>query len=239
MKCNGECRILTVLVDIVHTRFGIAERSLTTPAISQHTETFIDEAFVPQCTKRPHDAFHVGSVKSLVIICKINPACLARDIPLPLVGITQHTCTTCVIELVDTKRSNRGVTSNTEFFFCFYFGRQSVAVPTESSFYVSSAHRLITRHSILDESCEQVTVMWQSICERRAVIKNEFVVTIFTCGASSNTCSKGIVAFPPCKDPFFHRWEVRLRVNVGVCHAFRLGVRWASTQEGQQPVVPR
>ena len=230
---------MTVLVDIIHTCFCIAERSLTTPAVSQHAETFIDETLIPQCAKRPHDAFHVGSVESFVVIREINPPCLTRDIPLPLIGVTQHTCTTCVVELVNTKCCDRGVTSNAEFFFCFHFSRQSVAVPTESTLYMTSSHCLVTRHSILDESCEQVTVMWQSICKRRAVIKNEFVVAIFASWTSSNTCSKGIVAFPPCKDPFFHRWEVRLRVNVGVCHAFRLGVRWASTQEGQQPVAPR
>ena len=98
-----------------------------------------------------------------------------------------------------------------------------MTIPTETTLDSTTLHRLITRDGIFHESGEQVTVMRKTIGEWRTVIENEFVVTTGTGIARCHACCKGLVTFPASKDALFKAREVRLRVDLRICHAVRLG----------------
>ena len=173
---NGQRRVLTIAVDIVHARLGVAERSLATPAICQHAETFVDQTLVVQCAERPHHALHVRQVEGLVVVGKVDPARLTPHIALPLAGVAQHTGAADFVELVDAELGDLGVTADAQFFFGLNFGRKTVTVPPEATLNTMTAHRLITRHGIFHVAGEQVPVVRQAVGKGRAVVENELVI---------------------------------------------------------------
>ncbi|CAB4367460.1 unannotated protein [freshwater metagenome] len=176
-----------------------------------------------QGLKCPHDAFHIRGIKRLVVVFKINPSCLTSDIPLPLVGVAQNTGTTCVVELVNSESGNRRMPGDAKFFFCFYFCRKTVTIPTESSVHVATAHCLISRNGIFDESGQKVTVMRHSVRKWWAIIKNEFVLAVLSYGTSCKTFCKRLIALPSCQYAFFQMRKIWLGVNLRIRHAIRLG----------------
>ena len=151
---NSQRRILTIFVYVVHSGFCIRQRRLATPAIRKHSKTFINQTLVMKCLKGPHDAFHIRGIEGLVVIFKINPTSLARDISLPFIGVSQHACATCIIEFVDSECGNCRMSGNAKFFLGFYFCWETVTVPAKSAINMTTAHRLVTRYSILHKACE-------------------------------------------------------------------------------------
>ena len=78
-----------------------------------------------------------------------------------------------VVEFGDAKIGNGLATRDAELPFGFGFGRQTVAVPPESTLDAFAAHRAIPRDGVFDEASQQVAVVRQAIGKRRPVIKHE------------------------------------------------------------------
>ena len=133
LEPHGERRVLAVAVDVVHPRLGVAERRLAPPAVGQHPEALVDQALVPQRLERPHDALHVGEVEGLVVVVEVDPAGLAGDVALPLVGVAQHAGAAGVVELVDAELGDRRMPGDAELLLGLDLGRQAVAVPAEAA----------------------------------------------------------------------------------------------------------
>ena len=54
----------------------------------------------------PENAFGIWSIKSLVVIFKVNPTSLTSNVGFPLFGVFQNRGTTVVIELINTELLN-------------------------------------------------------------------------------------------------------------------------------------
>ena len=220
---NGQRRVLAIAIDIVHARLGVTERSLATPAIRQHAETLVDQTLVVQCAKCPHHAFHVWQVEGLVVVGEVDPTRLTTHIALPLTGVAQHTGAADFVELVDAELGNLGVTTDAQFFFGLYFGRETVTVPPEATLNTMPAHRLVTRHGVFYITGEQVPIVRQAVRKGRAVVENELVIGKPRRGSGRallDACLKGAVGFPEGLNALFEQRQIRLRFNVGVCHGF-------------------
>lgn len=51
------------------------------------------------------------------------------------------------------------------------YHRQSVTIPTKPSLNIVAIHSSPSSNNVLDRASENVTVMWQASCKRRAIIK--------------------------------------------------------------------
>ena len=152
MKTHRERWVLHHFVGVVHASFRIGQRCFKHPRIRQHAKTFVDESFVPQCFKRPHDTFHVRQIERLVVIVEIHPARLASYISPPITGVLQHRGVAVIVEFGDAKIGNSLATRDAELPFGLGFGRQTVAVPPESTLDAFAAHRAIPRDGVFDEA---------------------------------------------------------------------------------------
>ena len=99
------------LVDlVVHAQFVVRQRGLAAPAVCEHLEAFVDQAFVVQLLERPEHALGIGLVESLVVIVEVNPARLAGYIGAPVFGVLQHGCAAVLVELVNAELLDFGAT---------------------------------------------------------------------------------------------------------------------------------
>ena len=175
LEADRQRRVLAIAVDVVHPGLGVAQRRLAAPAVGQHPEALVDQALVPQRLERPHDALHVVEVEGLVVVVEVDPAGLALDVALPLVGVAQHARAAGVVELGDAVGRDLRVPGDAELLLGLDLGRQAVAVPPEAARHDLAAHRAVARHGVLDEAGQQVAVVRQAVGERRAVVEHELV----------------------------------------------------------------
>ena len=110
------------------------------------------------------------------------------------------------------------MTRNTEFFFGFHFGRQTMAVPAESALDPASAHRLIARYGVFHETRQQVPVVRQAIGEWRSVVEHELVLAVVAGQSLVDRRSERAVGGPIRLDGFFDCGKVRLGVNLRIGH---------------------
>ena len=168
-------RVLALPVHVVHTRLGVAQGGLTPPAIGQHAVALVDEALVEECLERPHDRLHVGQVERLVVVGEVDPAGLAGDIALPLLGVAQYAAAARGVELGDAERSDLLVPGHAELLFGLDLGGQAVGVPAEAALDLLAAHGLVAGDGVLDVPGEQVAVVGEAVGEGRTVVEDVLV----------------------------------------------------------------
>ena len=99
------------LVDlVVHAQFVVRQRGLAAPAVCEHLEAFVDQAFVVQLLEGPEHALGIGLVESLVVVVEVDPARLAGYIGAPVFCVLQHGCAAVLVELVDAELLDFGAT---------------------------------------------------------------------------------------------------------------------------------
>ena len=175
---DGDRRVLTVLVRVVHAGFGVGQRRLAAPAVGQYSKALIDQALVVQRLERPHNALHVREVKRLVVVFEVDPASLATNVTAPLIGVLQNTRATRLVKLVNAKRSDFRVSRNAEFLFGLDLGRETVTIPAEATFDTLATHRLVARNGVFDVARQKMAVVRRPVCKGWAIVKDELVVTV-------------------------------------------------------------
>jgi hypothetical protein len=93
-----------------------------------------------------------------------------------------------------------------------------MTVPSEATLHLAPTHRLVSRNRIFDETCEEMSVVRQSVGKRWPVIKHELIRTTVTRTTCVDAASERAFAFPASQDCLFERRKVRLRIDVGVGH---------------------
>ena len=87
---HGHRLVLAGFVDVVvHPQLVIRQWGLVSPAIRQDAVALVGEALVVEGVKRPNHTFHKRDVECLVVVVEVDPAGLAGDIVLPLVGVAK------------------------------------------------------------------------------------------------------------------------------------------------------
>ena len=76
-------------------------------------------------------------------------------------------------------------------------------VPPEPSFDFLPAHGLVAGNDVLDVAGQQVTVVWQTVSKRGAVVENELILTVDACVALFDRLTEGVVFVPVSKNVFF------------------------------------
>jgi hypothetical protein len=71
-----------------------------------------------------------------------------------------------------------------------------MTVPTKAPFNTLTSHSSISRHGIFNKTSQQVTIVRQTVRERRTVIKNELVLAVFSGIAHFYRSSKSLVSLP-------------------------------------------
>jgi hypothetical protein len=215
-------RIVAIPVRIVLPRLGIRQRRLTPPAVRQDPESLVNQALVVQPAERPHDTLHVGQIECFVVVLEIDPAGLPGDVALPFLGVPQHRGPAFRVEFGDAHVENLPLAGQSQFPFGRHFGRQAVTIPAESAFHPLAAHRFVTRYDVLDESGQQMPVMRQPVGERRAVVENEFVVTV---RPGRHRRGERAIAAPVIQNFGFQRGEFRLAGHRPARVVLRIGHR--------------
>ena len=182
---DGDRGILPVLVDVVHLRLGGRERGAVVPAVPEDAEALVDQALVVEALERPDDALHVGEVEGLVVVVEVDPARLAGDVGLPLVGVAQHRLLAGGVERRDAHLVDLVLVLDAQLALGLGLGRHAVGVPAEAALDVLAAHRLVTRDDVLDVTGEQVAVVRQAVGEGRAVVEDELVAPFSPAGRAS------------------------------------------------------
>ena len=218
LKLDGDRRVLPIAIGVVLAGLKVGKRCLALPAVGQDPVALVQQPFLPQLFDGPHDAFHVGQVHRLVVVVEVDPAGLAGDVALPLMGVAQHRRAAVVVEAVDAELGDGAPARHAELLLCFGLGRQAMAVPTETPFHPASPHGLVAGYGVLDEAGEQVAVVGQSIGERGPVVED---VLIGTVGAGRALADRGLeraVGRPRRQNLLLQfgqgrrGWDIRVRV---------------------------
>ena len=211
-----------MLVRVVHACFCIRQRCFKCPRIWQHAKSFVNQTLVPQSLKRPHHTFHVRHVECFVIVSKVDPTRLASYITLPVTCVTQHRFFAVVVKFLDTKIGDCLPSRNFQLTLCFCFRGQTMTIPAETSLNSLTLHRLISRNSVFDKPCEQVTVVRQTVGKRRSVIKHIFVYAVGTSVSLIDGSLKCVIGSPEFKRLVLDCRKVRLRINLWISHGASL-----------------
>ena len=118
---------------------------------------------------------HVVGVERLVVVVEVDPARLAGDVVLPLVGVLQHRLAARGVELLDAQLEDLVLGLEAELAHRLELGGQAVGVPAEPALDPAAAHGLVARDEVLDVAGEQVAVVRQAVGEGRAVVEDELV----------------------------------------------------------------
>ena len=213
---DGDGGVLTHLVDVVvHPQLVVRQRRLVVPAVGQDAEALVDEALVPQLLERPHDALHVLRVERLVVVLEVDPARLAGDVLLPLVGVLQHRRAAGVVEGLDAELEDLVLGLDAELAHRLELGGKAVGVPAEAALHPAPAHRLVARDDVLDVAGEQVSVVRQAVGEGRSVVEDELVGAVDAGLAVLHRRDEGAVLVPVPQHPLLDRGEPRARLDAG------------------------
>lgn len=95
----------------------------------------------------------------------------------PLIGVSHNDTTTLSVIFIDTHLKDFLSVGNAKFLVDFVFNWETMAIPTESSFNVSSVLRGISADDILYSTGKKIAVVGQACsegwtvveCERRAI----------------------------------------------------------------------
>ena len=93
-----------------------------------------------------------------------------------------------------------------QFILYYAFDWNAVAIPSETTDHPLSFHCLIAWDCILDSPRNKVSEMRQTCCERRSVIKHEFII----CRSGIDRLLEYVMLFPEFQNLLFHRREIHL-----------------------------
>ena len=174
-----------------------------------------------QLLESPKHALGIRRVKSLIVIIEIDPTGLTSHIFAPLVGVFENRSAAIVVELIDAESLDLGATRNAKLAFSLNLGGKTVGIPAEATLNTKTAHRLIARHCVFGITSQKVTIVWQTVSERRAVIKDELrCVLVFQL---VNRCLKSLIFRPKIKNLLFDSAETRAGDHA-IAHAKRRSI---------------
>ncbi|SQB95152.1 Uncharacterised protein [Clostridium paraputrificum] len=171
-------RVLAHLVRVVQARLMVRQRRVLGPRVRQDAEALVDQALVVELLERPHDRLHEVGVHGLVAVVEVDPARLAGDVLLPLVGVLQHGGGAVLVELGQAHVLDLALVGDAQLLLGLQLRGQAVAVPAEDAVDLLAAHGLVARHDVLDVAGQQVPVVRQAVGERRAVVEDVLLVAV-------------------------------------------------------------
>ena len=107
---------------VIHAQFVVRQRGLAAPAVCEHLEAFVDQAFVVQLLEGPEHALGIGLIESLVVVVEVDPASLAGYVGAPVFGVLQHGCAAVLVELVDAELLDFGAARDLQLALSLYLG---------------------------------------------------------------------------------------------------------------------
>ena len=171
--------VLAVLVDVViHLELVVAQGGAVVPAVGQDAVALVGQTLVPQLLEGPQHRLHVVGVEGLVVVVEVDPAGLAGDVVLPLLGVAQDGGAALLVELLDADAAGAGDLSDVvdaEQALGLELGGQAVGVPAEAALDALAALGLVAPDGVLDVAGQQVAVVGQAVGEGRAVVEDELV----------------------------------------------------------------
>ena len=190
----------------------IAQWCLVAPTVGQDPISLVGESLVVQLLERPDGALHEGDVEGLVVIVKINPARLARDIFLPLVRVLENGLARHLVEGRDAHLFDLALVGDAQLTLGFEFGGQAVCVPPESALNALATHGLVARKKVFGISRQQVTVVRQAVGKRRTVVEHPFFGPLL--GPLCDRRTERIIGFPEGEHLLFNGGKGRRRHNL-------------------------
>ena len=148
------------------------------PAVGQDAVALVGQSLVPQLLEGPQDRLHVVGVEGLVVVVEVDPARLAGDVVLPLLGVAQDGGAALLVELLDADAAGAGDLGDVvdaEQALGLELGGQAVGVPAEAALDALAALSLVAPDGVLDVAGQQVAVVGQAVGEGRAVVEDELV----------------------------------------------------------------
>ena len=94
-----------------------------------------------------------------------------------------------------------------------------MGIPAETALNMVSEHGLVTTDNVLDVTGQEVTVVREAVCKRRAVVEHEFVLTALTGGTASNGFTEGVISGPESQGLSFHLREGRAWIHLLIAMA--------------------
>ena len=194
-ECDRDRLVLTHLVDVViHSQFVIAQRRLVAPAVGQHTVSLVRETLVVQLLERPDGALHEGDIEGLVVVIKVDPARLARDVFLPLLRVLEHRLSGHLVKGGNAHLFDLALVGDAQLALGFEFGGQTVGVPPESALHALAAHGLVAREEVFGVARQKVTVVGQAVGKRRTVVEHPLFGVLL--GALRDGGAKRVICLP-------------------------------------------
>ncbi len=239
--------VLAHLVDVVvHAQLVVRQRRLVVPAVRQDPEALVRQALVPELLPRPEHALHERGVERLVVVLEVDPARLAGDVLLPLVGVLQDGLLGGGVEHVDAHGVDLVLLGDAELAHRLELGGQAVGVPAEAAVHLLAAHGLVAREDVLRVPGQQVAVVRQAVRERGAVVEGPLVAAL----ALVDGRLERVVALPEGEDPPLDGGEGRRGDDAsgavvlvgtvqGVAHrGAPVGCRFSDHEDGAGSAVP-
>ena len=186
----------------------VRQRRFVRPAVGQHAEALIDEPLVVEGLEDPQDGFHERGVERLVVVFEVDPAAHAADVLFPFVGVLQHRFPCCGIELVNAHLKDFVLGLQPQLTHGLKFCRQTVGIPAEAALDALAPHGLVARYDVFDVAGQQVAVVRQTVCKRRAVVEDELIFAVFAGFAVVNGFLEDVVVVPELQNVLFQRREV-------------------------------
>ena len=146
---------------------------------------------------------------------EVDPACLAGDVDLPLVGVAQHGGAAGLVERGDAHLVDLRLVGDAEDPLGLQLGGQAVGVPAEAALHPVAALGLVAPDDVLGVPGEQVTVVRQAVGERRPVIEDELVGAVLAGRALVDGILEGLVVLPVRQDLALERGKVGRGGNGG------------------------
>ena len=197
----------------------VGQRGVLGPRVRQHSEALVDQALVVQLLERPHDRLHEVGVHGLVAVVEVDPARLAGDVLLPLVGVLQHGGGAVLVELGQAHVLDLALVGDAQLLLRLELGGQAVAVPAEHAVDLLAAHGLVARDDVLDVARQQVAVVRQAVGERRAVVEDVLFVAV----ALVDRRLEGSVGAPEVEDAVLQGREAGAAGHVAELVGARVG----------------
>ena len=193
-----------------------------------------------QILERPDHRLHERDVEGLVVILEVDPARLAGNVFLPIVGVPQHGIASSFVEGRDTHLLDFTLLRDAELAHRFEFCGQAVGIPTKSAVHLLAAHGLITGKQIFRIPGEQVAVMGKAIGERRAVVEDPLLAAFPLVDRSA----EGVILLPERQDSSFDVGEARIGTQrLGrrtlSCVVIRCGARVRHVSPGRNFICTR
>ena len=146
---------------------------------------------------------------------EINPTGLTVDVILPLVGVLQHGGTAGIIELVDAHFLDLVDGVDAKLLLGFQLSGQAVGIPTEHAVDSVTLHGLVARNHVLGVAGQQVTVVRQTVRERRAIEEDELVLAVIAGRPAIDGLLEGVVLIPVVEHRFLQLGEAGVRRDIG------------------------